>query len=601
MWLLGRSYRSQLGSLLSGRPQEDAVVAGLYRPVLVMGLFGLGVGALFMPGTRWSLLGAGALVVGPCAIAVKRPKERTRPTADDGGRRRWWILAALATAAAFVPAVDITALNVALPSLQQDLNADMGALTWVVDGYLVTYAGLLLVFGSLGDRVGRKRLLCLGMVVFVLASVAAAMAESPDLLIAARAGQGLGAALIAPFGLPMIRHAFKRRELGIATAIYAAAAGLGVAAGPALGGVLVEHAGWASIFWINVPVVTVALLATLILVPEVRGQDKGGADPVGAILVAPGLLILVGAVIEFRSAPWSTTVVLAGAVGLVLLALFVYWETKARNPMLPLAVFAHRRFTASVVAIGVTLFVLMGSFFMLPFYLQSVLGLSATRAGMSMAGVAVALIAANLASPWLVSRFGTRVVVGMGLFTIANAMVGVSMAEVDSGFWWPVGVCLPLVGLGMGAVMASATASITASLPPRQAGAAAAVDATIRALAPALGVGFMSTVLGTRFGAYMAGPVHDLPPAQRMAASDNPESALEVARDLLGDGQAQAAKALHDAALAGFVQAMGATVLWVALPAAVLGALVAFKWLPRRRDAAGAPDGHAANGSSTRR
>ena len=311
------------------------------------------------------------------------------PTTGKAYDRRWWTLAVLAMSL-LVISLDNTILNVALPTIERELDASAGALQWIVDSYTLVFAGLLLTMGSLGDRFGRRLSLVIGLAVFGAASLLSALATSADMLIASRALMGIGGALIMPSTLSILTNVFPAEERPKAIGIWAAVAGLGIAIGPVAGGWLIEHFSWGSVFLVNLPIVAVALAAAPALVPESRDPKASRLDPVGAMLSTAGLGVLTWAIIEAGGERgWTDGVVLGGfGVALAALVAFVAWELRSSAPMLDVRLFAVRRFSGASVSIALVFFALFGAIFFLTMYLQEVLDYGALEAGLRVTPIA---------------------------------------------------------------------------------------------------------------------------------------------------------------------------------------------------------------------
>ena len=488
--------------------------------------------------------------------------------------RRWLALAVLALSLVVI-GMDNTILNVALPTLVRDLDASASQLQWLVDSYVLVFAGLLLTMGALGDRFGRKLALQCGMVIFALASAGSAWAGSPAVLIGTRAAMGIGAALIMPSTLSIITDIFPPHERGRAIAAWAAIAGLGIVAGPVVGGWLLEHFWWGSVFLVNLPIVTAALIGGFVLVPESKDPDATPLDPVGAGLSIAGLGALVYGIIEAPDRGWTDGVVLTAFIAaVVLLAIFVAWELRSAHPMLRISFFENPRFTAASVAITLVFFALFGTVFVLTQHLQFVLGYSALEAGVRVTPIATLVVGAPIAAR-LVERIGTKAVVTAGLTMVAIALWLISGVDVGSGYP-PIAWALALMGLGMGATMAPATDSIMGSLPLAKAGVGSAMNDTTRMVGGALGVAVIGSVLSSSYGDSIAHAAANLPPQAAAAASDSVGAALKVAAQLGPEGAS-----LARAAQSAFVESMGDAVI-VASAVALLGAAVALLFLPSR-------------------
>src|SRR3954452_13474078 len=340
------------------------------------------------------------------------PRPTMHPEARDPSvhARRWKTLVVLSVSLLII-GLDNTVLNVALPTLQTHFGASGSTLQWIVDAYLLAFAGVLLTMGTLGDRFGRKRALQSGLVLFGVASVLAALAQNADQLIVLRAAMGIGGAMILPAALSLIMEIFPREERGKAIGIWSAIAGVGIGLGPFVGGLLLEWVSWSSVFWLNVPIVAVTLIAGAALVPESRDPRPGSFDLRGAALSIATLVTLVYAIIEATPRGWTDPLVLGCFGAAVLLgAAFVAWERKAPTPMLPLTFFADPRFTVASAGIGLVFFALMGSVFAFTQYLQFAMGYSALEAGAAMLPLALGLVMGSGASDRLAGRIGrTRV------------------------------------------------------------------------------------------------------------------------------------------------------------------------------------------------
>jgi EmrB/QacA subfamily drug resistance transporter len=386
-------------------------------------------------------------------MTMERAAEE-RMTATDGAGydRRWWALLVLSLSLVVI-GMDNTILNVALPTLARDLQATGSDLQWRVDSYVLVFAGLLLTMGALGDRFGRKRALNAGLLVFVAGSVASAFAGSSEILIASRAAMGVGGALIMPSTLSIITNAFPPNERGRAIGVWAGVAGLGIVLGPVIGGWLLEHFWWGSVFLVNVPVVAVAMLAGWPLVPESRDPRATPLDPAGAGLSIAALVTLVYGIIEAPAEGWTDPLILGsfGTAALLSVA-FIWWELRVEHPMLRMEFFRNPRFSAASGAITLVFFALFGWVFLLTQHLQFVLGYTPFEAGLRILPVAALIVAAPL-SARLVEGIGTKVVVSAGLVVVATGLWLLSTAEVASGYGL-VAWSLAVTGTGFGLTMA---------------------------------------------------------------------------------------------------------------------------------------------------
>jgi MFS transporter, DHA2 family, multidrug resistance protein len=477
-------------------------------------------------------------------------------------RRRWIALGVLCLSLLAI-VVDNTIVNVALPTLVRELDADVTGLQWVVDAYTLVFAALLLLAGALGDRFGRRRTLLAGLAVFGAASAAAASAGGVDGLIVARAIMGAGAAFVMPATLSLIISVFEdARERAMAIGIWAATAGLGVALGPVVGGVLLDRFWWGSIFLVNVPLCAVAIAVGRTVVPESRDPVARRLDWPGAALSGAGLVVLVWAIIEAPSHGWASARVLAaGALAAALLLAFVHRQRRAAEPLLDVRLFRDPRFTAASATIGLLFFALFGFLFLSTQYLQFVLGYSPSAAGVRVLPYAGAMIVFAVASAKLVLALGTKRVATAGMLLFAAGLAVAATVSTDGGYG-RLALALALMGAGMGLAGAPATESIMGSLPPERANVGSAVNDTTRELGGAFGV----AIVGSLMSSLYAGALPDGAPA---AAGDSLGAAVA-----LGAGVA-------DAAREAFVEAMSRASIVVAL-VAVLGALVAYRHLPAR-------------------
>lgn len=500
-------------------------------------------------------------------------------------RNRWWILA-VCCLSLLVIIVDNSILNVAIPTLVRDLDASTSQLQWIVDSYTLVFAGLLLTAGSLGDRFGRRGALQLGMAVFGVGSLAAAFVENANQLIAARAVMGVGGAFIMPATLSIITNVFPPEERGKAIALWASIAGVATALGPISGGFLLEHFYWGSVFWVNVPIVVVALTAGVFLVPTSRDPSKPALDPIGAALSIVGLVALVYSIIQAPEDGWTSPTILAGfAVAAVVLGAFALWERHTPSPMLDMAFFRNPRFSAASAGITLIFFAMFGTIFLLTQHLQFVMGYSALEAGVRLLPWAAVMMVVAPNSARLAERFGTKLVVGTGLSLTTFALVLLaSVPGEGASYWGDVAWRMILMAAGMALVMAPATESIMGSLPRAKAGVGSAVNDTTRQVGGAFGVAIIGSVMASLYGPRISEVFARLgvtgEPAER--AKDGLGQALQVASDpRVPDAiAAQIVSGAKDA----FMVGMHRGVL-VAAAGALVGAIVVFRYLPARAQA----------------
>jgi EmrB/QacA subfamily drug resistance transporter len=487
--------------------------------------------------------------------------------------RRWWTLVVLCLSL-LVISLDNTILNVALPTLELDLGASSSQLQWIVDSYMLVFAGLLLTAGALGDRFGRRKALSFGLAVFGLGSLLSAVAGSAEMLIASRALMGVGGAFIMPSTLSILTATFPAHERAKAIGAWAAVSGLGIAIGPVAGGWIVEHADWSWIFLVNIPFVVAALLAQRPLVPESRDPAAPRLDVPGFALSTAGLTSLVWGIIQAPEWGWTDPrIVGAFAAAAALVAGFVAWERHTPEPMLDVRLFRNRRFSAASGAITLSFFAMFGAIFFLTQYLQLVLGYSAFSAGLRVLPVAVGIVLASPLSARLTDRAGAKVVVAAGLALIAAALVLMAGFEVDSAYT-VVAVSYLILGMGIGLAMTPATDSVMGSLPLAKASVGSAVNDAARTTGGALGVAVLGSVLSSGYRADMDAV------SAGAAAHDSLSGALATAARIGGATGDRLAATAQEA----FLNGMHAAVL-VAAGIALVGALVALVFLPSREAA----------------
>lgn len=512
------------------------------------------------------------------ATALDPPARLGDP--ERGHPRRWATLAVMCLAV-FVTVLDGTIVNVALPTLAVELGATTRQLQWIVDAYLLVFTGLLLAAGGLGDKFGRKRALMLGLVAFGATSAFAGATDSPEGLIAGRALMGIGAALIFPATLAIITNVFRDPgERAKAIGIWSAVSGMAVAAGPITGGWLLEHFWWGSVFFVNVPVVAVVVIAAWFVVPESKEHDAPRLDGAGVVLSIAAISTLVFSIIEAPEWGWLDVRTMAGfASAAALLALFVWWELRVTSPMLPVAIFSNLRFSAASVAITSAFFALFGFIFLITQYFQLVRGYSPLEAGVRTLPVAFSIALAAVLAPRLVHAVGTTQVVRAGLASMALGFLWIGLRNaVDTAYIEIVGQMI-LLGVGLGSTTAPATESIMGSLSADKAGVGSAVNDTTRELGGTLGVAIIGSVFSSIYvrslndagGAFAA-----LPPDAQELTKESVGAARVVAQQLGANAQPYLDQ-VNEAFLSGL--AVGC---FVAAGVAFAGALFASRFLPAR-------------------
>jgi DHA2 family integral membrane protein (MFS transporter) len=542
-------------------------------------------------------------------------------------QRRWWILSVLVICL-LVVILDNTILNVALKTVQADLGASQSQMQWAVDSYALVFAGLLITWGVLGDRLGRKKVLLFGMLAFGATSALCSFANSPTTLILFRALMGIGAAAVQPQTLSIIQNVFEPHERPKAIGIWAGASGMAIALGPIAGGALLKYFWWGSIFLVNVPIVIVGVVAIVFLVPDSRNPRPGRLDPFGVLLSMVALVVLVYGVIEGGNTNewlrWNSL----GAIllGIVLLAVFVRSQARSSHPTIDVSLFRNRHFSAGVGAIGVTFFALMGATFYLAYFLQAVRGYTALAAGVALIAVAGAVMVAAPLSARLSARFGPRTVTAAGLAIFGLTMMSYGLATRTMP-QWVIEIMMVGFGVGMGLVMTPATNAIMSAVPREKAGAGSAVNNTVRQVAGALGVAILGSLLAVVFRSHLgsdtpaqlanrldqpAAVVSKLPADARVGtyvrkdASESIGGSLEYAGKAAGALQQRPGtptaqqRAQAEQAIGGFVDKSKDSFMSAMRVASVvsglfglLGAVGAFLFLPNRREhaeqTAGAP------------
>ena len=486
--------------------------------------------------------------------------------------RRWLTLGALMICVLTL-GLDGTILNVALPTLATEIGAGTSGLQWIVDAYILVFAGLLLPMGALGDRLGRKRVLMSGLAFFLGASVVAAYVTGPGPLIAARALMGLGSAIMTPMAMATLPVIFAPEQRARAISVMAAAMGLGVPLGPIVGGWLLDHFWWGSIFLVNVPVAVIGLVAAALFIPESRDPRSRPVDLLGGLLSTAGLVSAVYGVIEAPRRGWSDShVVVALAVGVALLVAFGIWERRCPYPMIDLGLFKRPRFLWGTVAATVGTFGLFGLLFTMPQYFQAVQGADAFATGLRLLPLMGGLVLGAGGADRIVARIGTRIPVTAGLVVIAASLAVGATTTMGTSYGFAAG-WLAAVGFGVGLALAPAMDAVLGELPSDQTGSGTALTMTLRQVGGALGIALLGSVLASAFTARYAGP-----------GSDSVSAAVSFAARL------------HDPALlasaqAAYVHAMD-VVLLVCAGVCLLCAIGAAVALPARPGHPGAESRH---------
>ncbi|MFF9815834.1 MFS transporter [Streptomyces sp. NPDC014006] len=458
-------------------------------------------------------------------LVMNEPVERM----EGPYRRRWWALLVLCLSLLIIVMAN-TALTVAAPDMTRDLGLSSADLQWVIDGYTVPYAALMLLLGAIGDKYSRRGALVLGLVVFGGGAIAGYLADSSTAVIAARAVMGVGAALIMPATLSLLAATFPRAERAKAITLWTATAGLAIAAGPVVAGALLRDHGWSSTFLINVPIAAVAIVAALVLVPPSRAGHHDRIDYVGGLLSVIWTGALVYMIIEGPHFGWGAKAVTAAVVAGVALVAFVLWELRHPRPILDVRRFTERRFAGSNLAVALFFLAVFGAFYYLTQHLQFVLGYDALDTGVRMLPLAGAVFVGSALTGYLTPRVGMK-------WTVSAGMVGGTAAlalltRVDAGSSYGDFVApLIILGLAIGLALSPCTDAIMGSFPEAELGVGGAVNDTSLELGGSLGIAILGSLLATSYSDHLA---------DATKGGKLPADALATAQDSVGAGYAVA-------------------------------------------------------------
>ncbi|MGK5692783.1 DHA2 family efflux MFS transporter permease subunit [Streptomyces sp. URMC 128] len=458
-------------------------------------------------------------------LVMTEPAERM----DRPYPRRWWALLVLCLSLLIIVMAN-TALTVAAPAMTEDLGLSSADLQWVIDGYTVPYAALMLLLGAIGDKYSRRGALVLGLVVFGGGAVFGHLAGSATAVIAARAVMGAGAAMIMPATLSLLAATFPRAERAKAITLWTATAGLAIAAGPLVAGALLEHHGWSSTFLINVPVAALAVVGALVLVPPSRSGRQGRIDYGGGLLSVVWIGALVYMIIEGPHFGWGVKAVTAAVVAGAGLVAFVLWELRHPRPLLDVRRFTDRRFAGSNLAVALFFLAVFGAFYYLTQHLQFVLGYDALDTGLRMLPLAGAVFVGSALTGYLTPRVGMKwtVTAGMAGGTAALAL----LTLVDSGSSYGDFVApLIVLGLAIGLALSPCTDAIMGAFPESQLGVGGAVNDTSLELGGSLGIAILGSLLATSYSGHLA---------DATSGGKLPAASLETAQDSVGAGYAVA-------------------------------------------------------------
>jgi EmrB/QacA subfamily drug resistance transporter len=413
--------------------------------------------------------------------------------------RKWLTLAAVSFGL-FMIMLDNTVVNVALPSIERDLGADLSELQWIVTGYALTFAALMLVGGKIADAYGRRLIFVVGIVVFTLASLLCGLADSSEMLIAARVVQGAGAALMNPATLSIIAATFPPRERGTAIGIWAGTSALALAIGPLVGGLITEHLDWSWIFFVNVPIGVLGIGASFLLIDESRDETHERLDLPGLVTSGLGLFALTYGLIEANTYGWTSARILASfAVAVIALSAFVLLERKQRAPMLPLELFRNRTYTGANLTMLLVALAMFGVFFFVSLYMQNILGYSAVQTGAAFLPMTVLIILVAPVAGKTADRLGSRGLMTVGMALIATQLLLFSQVDADSSYWHLL-PCLLIGGLGMALTMTPSAAAATRAVPVEKAGVGSAVLNSARQVGGTMGIAVMGAIVASQMG-----------------------------------------------------------------------------------------------------
>jgi EmrB/QacA subfamily drug resistance transporter len=529
----------------------------------------------------------------------------SRPGSEQDDRRKWWVLAAMVFGL-FMPMLDNLVVNTALPTIQRELGTGVSGLQWIIDAYVLAFASFMLTGGALGDLYGRKRFFMTGLFVFTMGSLLCGISSTTGELVAFRFLQGLGSALLLPGSLSIITATFSGKERGAAIGIWAAFSALALAVGPIVGGYLVEHVSWQSIFFVNLPVGVGAFILTSIVVRESRDEHPSRrVDPPGLISGTAGLFFLVYALIEGNNRGWTDGLILGSfALAAVLLAAFFWIESHSESPMLPLSFFKIPTFAAANAVAALVFFALFGTVFFLTLYFQKVHGYSPLGAGVRLFPFPVMILLIAPVAGRLSDRFGSRWFMTAGPALSAVGLTLILRSQPHSSYFGVIFPSMVVWGAGMAMTMAPMTAAVMASVPRRHAGVASAATNTSRELGGVFGVALLGAIVTSAFKRGLTGRLitSGFSPGQAHAIVTKAGSTAAAGGGSLATFKSQAPpgtplpvieRVLNDAQLS-FVHAMHVGIFF-AIGAMALAAIVSAVFVRSHVEAADVGDGAVAH------
>ncbi len=501
------------------------------------------------------------------------------------GYRQRWIALVFMGVSLLVISLDNTVLNLALPNISKELGSNSSQLQWIIDAYVLAIAGLLLTMGYVGDRIGRKLTLQIGLIIFAGFSLGAALAKTTEMLIAMRAVMGVGAATILPATLSILTATFREpKERAQAIALWAAVFALGMGIGPLIGGWLLDNFNWSSVFYINIPIVIIGLIGGYFFIQDSKSENPRKIDIPGVILSIVGLFALVYAIIQAGTDGWTAPHILyAFGAAVVLLGAFIILELKSRNAMLPINFFKNMSFTGANVALTLVSFGLMGAFFFLGQFLQSVQGYTPLEAGVRLLPMAAVAFISAAVSARIANIIGTKFTVGIGIMLGAVGFFYLaSISQVDATYG-RISLAMCITALGIGLVMSPATNSVMGSIPVSQSGVGSAMNNTTRQIGAALGVAVLGTLLNSTYLAEINGAKWPVPlPAQAMEAIRSSIQGAHIVAQSVSNQYPQLAQlivnqsndafvngARHALVISGIILAIAAVITVLILPSKV--------------------------------